>query len=86
METCQNSINCSSENPQNQCDCPHCQDSESKEVPTIVSATVVGLVLGGLYVLLSERSQKKRDTKESNAIANNAMYEVRQNIINTFRA
>jgi hypothetical protein len=81
METCQNSINFSSENPQNQCDFPHCQDSESKEVLTIVPAAVVGLVLGGLYVLLSEQSQKKRAAKESNA-----MYEVRQNIINTFRA
>jgi hypothetical protein len=86
METCQNSINCSSENPQNQCDCPSCQDSESKKVSTIIPAAIAGLVLGGLYVLLSDRSQKKRAANESNAIKNNAMYDARQNIINNFRA
>jgi hypothetical protein len=86
MKTCQNCIYSPSDNPKSQCDCPRCQDSESKEVSTIIPAAVVGLVLCGLYVLLSERSPKKRDTKESDAIANNAMYEVRQNIINTFRA
>jgi hypothetical protein len=85
METRQDSIYSHSTNS-SQCDCPRGQDYDNQEVSKIIPAVVVGLVLGGLYVLLSERSRKTQDTNESNPIENNAIYEARQNIINNFRA